>query len=176
MGVLTIQNLQIRCRSRARTEFVCVKIQTDLTRCRSYQFLFRRLWSTKCGKPRYEDGSIDLKCDCFLSILRPFPDPSQLIFIILSNPHTSLDSFSQYRSTRFVDMDLLPLVQEVQTAAEVLSSGDKVAHARLLHAIHKLTLAAETPTQTLMRISFQVCTVPQTSRAMRSYLRCLSKN
>jgi hypothetical protein len=73
-------------------------------------------------------------------------------------------------------MDLLPLVLEVQTAAEVLSSGDKVARARLLHAIHKLTLAAETPTETLMRISFQVCTVPQTPQAMRSCLRCLSKN
>ena len=54
-------------------------------------------------------------------------------------------------------MDLLPLVQEVQTAAEVLSSGDKVTHARLLHSIHKLTLAVETPTETLMRICFQVC-------------------
>jgi hypothetical protein len=55
-------------------------------------------------------------------------------------------------------MDLLPLVKDVQTEAEAVSSGDNVARTRLLHAIHKLTLAAETPTQTLMRISYQVRT------------------
>jgi hypothetical protein len=55
-------------------------------------------------------------------------------------------------------MDLVPLVRNVQTEAEALSLGDKVSNAKLLHAIHKLTLAAETPTQTLMRISFQVRT------------------
>ena len=56
----------------------------------------------------------------------------------------------------FANMDLLPLVQKIQTEAELLSSGNETARARLLHAIQKLNIAVETPTQTLMRISYQV--------------------
>ncbi|KAN0103383.1 S-adenosyl-L-methionine-dependent methyltransferase [Hyaloscypha variabilis] len=52
-------------------------------------------------------------------------------------------------------MDLLSLVQKIQTEAELLSSGNETARARLLHAIQKLNIAVETPTQTLMRISYQ---------------------
>jgi len=53
-------------------------------------------------------------------------------------------------------MDLLPIVQRIQTEAALLSSGNETARTSLLHAIQKLTLAVESPTQTLMRISFQV--------------------
>ncbi|KAE9374834.1 S-adenosyl-L-methionine-dependent methyltransferase [Stipitochalara longipes BDJ] len=52
-------------------------------------------------------------------------------------------------------MDLLSLVQKVRIEAELLSLGNETARSSLLQTIHKLTLAAETPTQTLMRISYQ---------------------
>lgn len=49
------------------------------------------------------------------------------------------------------------LLQDVQTAAANASSptSDPAAHGRLLQAIHKLTLAVETPTETNMRILYQ---------------------
>jgi hypothetical protein len=51
-------------------------------------------------------------------------------------------------------MDLL--LQEVQTAAEAVNSGDPLGRGRLLEATNKLTLAVETPTETLMRMLYQV--------------------
>jgi hypothetical protein len=50
-------------------------------------------------------------------------------------------------------MDLSPLIQEVQSAA---GDGSPGSHARLLRAIQKLNLAAETPTETMLRITYQV--------------------
>lgn len=50
-------------------------------------------------------------------------------------------------------MDLTPLIQEVQSAA---GDGSPGAHVRLLRAIQKLNLAAETPTETMLRITYQV--------------------
>jgi hypothetical protein len=49
------------------------------------------------------------------------------------------------------------LLQDVQTAIANASSpsSDPAAHGRLLQAIHKLTLAVETPTETNMRILYQ---------------------
>jgi hypothetical protein len=52
-------------------------------------------------------------------------------------------------------MDLSNFIHEVQVAADAVSSGDREGHARLLKAIRKLNRAAETPTETLMRISYQ---------------------
>ena len=88
----------------------------------------------------------------------PFALEIEIDILATETVFISLEFSLSISLTRFTDMDLLSLVREVQTEAEALSSGDKVARARLLHAIHKLTLAAETPTQTLMRISFQVRT------------------
>jgi hypothetical protein len=53
-------------------------------------------------------------------------------------------------------MDLSNVIQDVQAAADVVSSGEKEGHAKLLKAIIKLNQAVETPTETLMRISYQV--------------------
>jgi hypothetical protein len=52
-------------------------------------------------------------------------------------------------------MDLSNLIQDVQAAANNVSSGDKEDRAKLIKAIRKLNQAVETPTETLMRISYQ---------------------
>lgn len=63
-------------------------------------------------------------------------------------------------------MDLTKYIQEVQVASDAVSSGDKEGHARLLRAIRKLNDATETPTETLMRISYQARShqIPQRQR------------
>lgn len=53
-------------------------------------------------------------------------------------------------------MSLQSLVQEVQVAAEEVTSGKKESHGQLLRAIHNLNLAVETPAETLGRILYQV--------------------
>jgi hypothetical protein len=57
----------------------------------------------------------------------------------------SLESSLLISFARSTDMDLFTLVRLVQAEAEAMSSGDEVTRTRLLHAIHKLTFAAETP-------------------------------
>jgi hypothetical protein len=49
------------------------------------------------------------------------------------------------------------LLHDVQAAAAHVSSGssDPAAHGRLLQALHQMTLAVETPTETLMRVLYQ---------------------
>ena len=53
-------------------------------------------------------------------------------------------------------MDLSGLIRDVQAAAEADSKGDLGTHGRLLQAIQKLNLAAETPAETSTRIIYQV--------------------
>jgi len=52
-------------------------------------------------------------------------------------------------------MDLSNFIQDVQVAADNFSSGEKEGHTKLLKAIRRLNQAVETPTETLMRISYQ---------------------
>ena len=64
-------------------------------------------------------------------------------------------------------MSLSNLVEEVKVAARAVSSGDPTGYSQLLRAIHGLNLAAETPTETLIRISLQV-----RNQISRSWFNC----
>jgi hypothetical protein len=48
-------------------------------------------------------------------------------------------------------------IQQVQNLANADAAGDVAAHGKLMEAIHKLQLAAETPFDTTLRQRFQVC-------------------
>lgn len=52
---------------------------------------------------------------------------------------------------------VLDLIDEVKLAAEA-DSQNPAAHARLLTAIQKLQIAAETPLESIMRFLYLVCT------------------
>ena len=54
-------------------------------------------------------------------------------------------------------MALFDLIRSVQEAAKAEQDGDSTAHLRLLNAIHRLNLVAETPGETATRLRFQVC-------------------
>ena len=53
-------------------------------------------------------------------------------------------------------MDLSKEIAEVQKLAKADNTGNGQPHVDLLESIRKLTLAAETPAETLMRMRFEV--------------------
>lgn len=58
--------------------------------------------------------------------------------------------------------DLSKAIENVQKAAQADTDGSGQAHVDLLEAIHQLNLTAETPSETLMRMRFQVWPVVHT--------------
>ena len=53
-------------------------------------------------------------------------------------------------------MDLSKEIADVQAAAQADQTGNGQLHVDLLDAIRRLSLAAETPGETLMRMRFEV--------------------
>lgn len=53
-------------------------------------------------------------------------------------------------------INVFEAIENVQKAAQADSAGTGQSHMELLEAIHQLKLAAETPSETLMRMRLQV--------------------
>lgn len=66
-------------------------------------------------------------------------------------------------------MDIAALMEDVKRKSEADTTKNGEAHVQLLESIRQLTLAAETPAETLMRMRFEVCR-KLSQASMPSYL------
>ena len=76
-------------------------------------------------------------------------------------------------------MAVLDLAQDVQNAVEREAAGELGAHQQLLLAIHRLNLAVESPTETLLRTIYQVvpksgATIPNSRESKNDLSLCAS--